>query len=162
MNTEISPELIPVKPGEVPQSTEKSVGPYELQDFNLFYTLRFGFRPSKIAFLAHHAWATSTGAWPPAFPGARAGRTTSPAIREWLVVFVKRFFGFAQFKRSAMPNGPKVSHGGSLSPRGDWRMPSDAGVARLARRARRQRPEGPEAPLRPRATARATRRPARA
>jgi NAD+ synthase (glutamine-hydrolysing) len=126
LNTEISPELIPVKAGEVPQSTEKSVGPYELQDFNLFYTLRFGFLPSKIAFLAHHAWRdVDGGSWPPAFPPERRRAYDVPAIREWLVVFVKRFFGFAQFKRSAMPNGPKVSHGGSLSPRGDWRAPSD-------------------------------------
>ncbi|HEY5783464.1 MAG TPA: NAD(+) synthase [Microlunatus sp.] len=130
LNTEISPELIPVKPGEVPQSTEKSVGPYELQDFNLFYTLRFGFRPSKIAFLAHHAWRdVDGGSWPPAFPPERRRAYDVPAIREWLVVFVKRFFGFAQFKRSAMPNGPKVSHGGSLSPRGDWRAPSDGDAA---------------------------------
>ena len=130
LNTEISPELIPVKPGEVPQSTEKSVGPYELQDFNLFYTLRFGFRPSKIAFLAHHAWRdVDGGSWPPAFPPERRRAYDVPAIREWLVVFVRRFFGFAQFKRSAMPNGPKVSHGGSLSPRGDWRAPSDGNAA---------------------------------
>ena len=130
LNTEISPELIPVKPGEVPQSTEKSVGPYELQDFNLFYTLRFGFRPSKIAFLAHHAWRdVDGGSWPPAFPPERRRAYDVPAIREWLIVFVKRFFGFAQFKRSAMPNGPKVSHGGSLSPRGDWRAPSDGNAA---------------------------------
>ena len=130
LNTEISPELIPVKPGEVPQSTEKSIGPYELQDFNLFYTLRFGFSPSKIAFLAHHAWHdVDGGAWPPAFPPERRRAYDLPAIRSWLVVFVQRFFGFAQFKRSAMPNGPKVSHGGSLSPRGDWRAPSDGNAA---------------------------------
>jgi NAD+ synthase (glutamine-hydrolysing) len=126
LNAEISPELIPVKEGEVPQSTEKAIGPYELQDFNLFYTLRFGFRPSKIAFLASHAWAdVDRGAWPPGFPPERRRAYDVPAIRRWLVVFVQRFFGFSQFKRSAMPNGPKVSHGGSLSPRGDWRAPSD-------------------------------------
>ncbi|MFT4164084.1 MAG: NAD(+) synthase, partial [Microlunatus sp.] len=130
LDTEISPELIPVKPGEVPQSTEKSVGPYELQDFNLFYTLRFGFAPSKIAFLAQHAWRDAdAGSWPPAFPVERRRAYELPVIREWLIVFVKRFFGFAQFKRSAMPNGPKVSHGGSLSPRGDWRAPSDGNAA---------------------------------
>jgi NAD+ synthase (glutamine-hydrolysing) len=130
LNTEISPELIPVKEGEVPQSTERSIGPYELQDFNLFYTLRFGFTPSKIAFLAHHAWRdVEEGSWPPAFPPERRRAYDVPAIREWLVVFVQRFFGFAQFKRSAMPNGPKVSHGGSLSPRGDWRAPSDGNAA---------------------------------
>ena len=119
VNAEISPELIPVKPGEVPQSTEKAVGPYELQDFNLFYTLRFGFRPSKIAFLAWHAWhSVEDGPWPAGFPEERRRAYDLGAIRGWLTVFVKRFFGFAQFKRSAMPNGPKVSHGGSLSPRG--------------------------------------------
>jgi NAD+ synthase (glutamine-hydrolysing) len=126
LDAEISPELVPVKEGEVPQSTEKAIGPYELQDFNLFYTLRFGFRPSKIAFLAHHAWAdVEWGIWPPGFPPERRRAYDVPAIRRWLIVFVQRFFGFAQFKRSAMPNGPKVSHGGSLSPRGDWRAPSD-------------------------------------
>ena len=126
LNTEISPELIPVKEGEVPQSTEKSIGPYELQDFNLFYTLRYGFRPSKIAFLAVHAWGSvDAGKWPVGFPPERRRAYDLPAIRGWLEVFVKRFFGFSQFKRSAMPNGPKVSAGGSLSPRGDWRAPSD-------------------------------------
>ena len=126
LGTEISPELIPVKEGEVPQSTEKAIGPYELQDFNLFYTLRFGFRPSKIAFLSQHAWGdVEHGIWPVGFPPERRRAYDLPAIREWLIVFVRRFFGFAQFKRSAMPNGPKVSHGGSLSPRGDWRAPSD-------------------------------------
>ena len=130
LSAEISPELVPVKEGEVPQSTEKAIGPYELQDFNLFYTLRFGFRPSKIAFLASHAWAdVEAGVWPPAFPPERRRAYDVPAIRRWLVVFVQRFFGFAQFKRSAMPNGPKVSHGGSLSPRGDWRAPSDGNAA---------------------------------
>ncbi len=130
LNTEISPELIPVKEGEVPQSTEKSIGPYELQDFNLFYTLRYGFRPSKIAFLAIHAWgAVDAGKWPIGFPPERRRAYDLPAIRSWLEVFVKRFFGFSQFKRSAMPNGPKVSAGGSLSPRGDWRAPSDGNAA---------------------------------
>ena len=126
LGTEISPELIPVKEGEAPQSTEKAIGPYELQDFNLFYTLRFGFRPAKIAFLSQHAWGdVERGIWPVGFPPERRRAYDLPAIRQWLIVFVRRFFGFAQFKRSAMPNGPKVSHGGSLSPRGDWRAPSD-------------------------------------
>ena len=126
LETEISPELVPVEAGEKPQSTEAKVGPYELQDFNLFYTLRFGFRPAKIAFLAQHAWSdVDAGTWPVGFPPERRRAYDLPAIRQWLVVFVRRFFGFAQFKRSAMPNGPKVSHGGSLSPRGDWRAPSD-------------------------------------
>jgi len=130
LNTEISPELIPVKDGEVPQSTEKSIGPYELQDFNLFYTLRYGFRPSKIAFLALHAWRdVDGGRWPVGFPPERRRAYDLVPIRKWLVVFVQRFFGFSQFKRSAMPNGPKVSAGGSLSPRGDWRAPSDGNAA---------------------------------
>ena len=130
LGTEISPELIPVKEGEAPQSTEKAIGPYELQDFNLFYTLRFGFRPAKIAFLSQHAWGdVDRGIWPVGFPPERRRAYDLPAIRQWLIVFVRRFFGFAQFKRSAMPNGPKVSHGGSLSPRGDWRAPSDGNAA---------------------------------
>ena len=124
--TEISPELIPTREGETPQSTEAVVGPYALQDFSLFYTLRQGFPPSKIAFLALHAWADAAhGAWPPGFPADRRMAYDLPQIRHWLGVFLKRFFAFSQFKRSAMPNGPKVSAGGSLSPRGDWRAPSD-------------------------------------
>ena len=124
--TEISPELIPTKEGETPQSTEAFIGPYALQDFNLFYTLRHGFAPSKIAFLALHAWGdVSRGDWPPGFPSDRRGAYDLPTIRKWLEVFLRRFFAFSQFKRSAMPNGPKVSAGGSLSPRGDWRAPSD-------------------------------------
>ena len=130
LGTEISPELIPVKEGEVPQSTEKSIGPYELQDFNLFYTLRYGFPPSKIAFLAWHAWHdVDGGLWPVGFPPERRRAYDLAPIRQWLTVFVKRYFGFSQFKRSAMPNGPKVTAGGSLSPRGDWRAPSDGNAA---------------------------------
>ncbi len=126
LNTEISPELVPVEQGAPPQSTEAAIGPYELQDFNLFYTLRHGFRPSKIAFLAWHAWRDAdAGAWPPGFPLERRREYGLPAIRGWLELFLRRFFAFSQFKRSAMPNGPKVSAGGSLSPRGDWRAPSD-------------------------------------
>ncbi len=124
---EITPELIPTKDGEVPQSTEATIGPYALQDFNLYYVLRHGFRPSKIAFLARHAWSDpKAGAWPEGFPIERQIGYELAEIKSWLSVFVNRFFGFSQFKRSALPNGPKVSSGGSLSPRGDWRMPSDA------------------------------------
>jgi NAD+ synthase (glutamine-hydrolysing) len=124
LDTEISPELVP---GEVLQSTESKVGPYALQDFNLFYTLRFGMRPSKIGFLAWHAWRDSErGDWPRGFPEGKRVTYELPEIRRWLEVFCRRFFAFAQFKRSAMPNGPKVSAGGSLSPRGDWRAPSDS------------------------------------
>ena len=126
LDTEISPELVPVEAGGAPQSTEAKVGPYELQDFNLFYTLRYGFRPSKIAFLALQAWSDAErGAWPPGFPEDRRRAHELATIRRWLEVFLRRFFAFAQFKRSAMPNGPKVAAGGSLSPRGDWRAPSD-------------------------------------
>ena len=129
--TEISPELVPVGAGETPQSTEAKIGPYALQDFNLYYTLRFGFLPSKIAFLALMAWEDATrGEWPPGFPVDRRVAYTLKDIRHGLGVFLQRFFGFSQFKRSATPNGPKVSAGGSLSPRGDWRAPSD-GNARI-------------------------------
>jgi NAD+ synthase (glutamine-hydrolysing) len=124
--TEITPELVPAKDGESPQSTEAFIGPYALQDFNLYYTLRHGFVPSKIAFLALHAWGdAASGGWPPGFPAERRGAYDLAVIRTWLEVFLRRFFGFSQFKRSAMPNGPKVSAGGALSPRGDWRAPSD-------------------------------------
>jgi NAD+ synthase (glutamine-hydrolysing) len=126
LSTEITPELVPVVAGETPQSTEAKVGPYELQDFNLFYTLRYGFRPSKIAFLAMHAWGDKAkGGWPPGFPEDRRRAYDLATIKSWLRVFLQRYFGFSQFKRSAMPNGPKVAAGGSLSPRGDWRAPSD-------------------------------------
>ncbi|GJD87566.1 Glutamine-dependent NAD(+) synthetase [Methylobacterium hispanicum] len=127
LDTEISPELVPMDADDTPQSTEATIGPYALQDFNLFYTLRYGFRPSKIAFLALHAWGDAErGAWPPDFPEAKRIAYDLPTIRRWLGVFLARFFGFSQFKRSALPNGPKVAAGGSLSPRGDWRAPSDA------------------------------------
>ncbi|MER2265715.1 NAD(+) synthase [Methylobacterium oxalidis] len=130
LDTEISPELVPAEAGAAPQSTQAKIGPYALQDFNLFYTLRYGFRPSKIAFLALHAWGDrEAGIWPPDFPEAERGAYGLPEIRRWLGVFLARFFGFSQFKRSALPNGPKVSAGGALSPRGDWRAPSDASAA---------------------------------
>jgi NAD+ synthase (glutamine-hydrolysing) len=124
--TEITPELVPTKEGETPQSTEAFIGPYALQDFNLYYTLRHGYVPSKIAFLALNAWGDAAkGDWPAGFPPERRGAYDLATIRRWLEVFLRRFFAFSQFKRSAMPNGPKVSAGGSLSPRGDWRAPSD-------------------------------------
>ncbi len=126
---EITPELIPTREGEKPQATEGSIGPYALHDFTLFHVLRFGFRPSKIAFLAEHAWSdATTGDWPPNYPEEGRPEYALSDIREWLEVFIKRFFA-SQFKRSALPNGPKVSAGGTMSPRGDWRMPSDAGPA---------------------------------
>ena len=125
LGTEISPELVPA--GEAgPQSTEAKIGPYELQDFALFQVLRHGFAPSKVAFLAWHAWHdAAAGGWPGNFPQERRRAYPLAEICHWLEVFLQRFFGFSQFKRSAMPNGPKVSAGGSLSPRGDWRAPSD-------------------------------------
>jgi NAD+ synthase (glutamine-hydrolysing) len=129
VSQEISPELIPKREDELPQSTEESVGPYALQDFTLFQVLRYGFAPSKVAFLAWHAWHdTEVGDWPPNFPDDRRIAFDLPTIRRWLEVFIRRFFA-SQFKRSALPNGPKVSYGGTMSPRGDWRMPSDASPA---------------------------------
>ena len=126
LDTEISPELVPAGEGEGPQSTEARIGPYALQDFTLYHVLRHGFRPSKIAFLAEHAWADAArGDWPPNFPTDRRKQYTLAEIRHWMQVFMGRFFGFSQFKRSALPNGPKVLAGGALSPRGDWRAPSD-------------------------------------
>jgi NAD+ synthase (glutamine-hydrolysing) len=128
--TEISPELVPAGAGERPQSTEAKIGPYALQDFTLFHVLRFGFRPSKIAYLAMMAWEdASRGDWPPGFPEDRRQTYDLREIRHWMGVFLRRFFAFSQFKRSALPNGPKVSAGGSLSPRGDWRAPSDGNAA---------------------------------
>jgi NAD+ synthase (glutamine-hydrolysing) len=126
LDTEISPELVPQGEDEEIQSSEEKVGPYVLQDFSLFHMLRFGFRPSKVAFLAWHAWRDAQhGDWPAGYPEDKRPTFSLKEIRHWLQVFVQRYYSFAQFKRSAMPNGPKVSHGGSLSPRGDWRAPSD-------------------------------------
>ncbi len=124
--TEITPELVPTGEDEQVQSSEAKVGPYSLQDFSLFHVLRYGFRPSKIAFLAWHAWHDPEhGDWPVGFPPEGRPSYTLGEIRGWLEVFVQRFYAFSQFKRSALPNGPKVAAGGSLSPRGDWRAPSD-------------------------------------
>jgi NAD+ synthase (glutamine-hydrolysing) len=142
--TEITPELVPTKEGETPQSTEAFIGPYALQDFNLYYTLRHGMVPSKIAFLALHAWGDAAkGDWPPGFPPDRRGAYDLATIRKWLEVFLRRFFAFSQFKRSAMPNGPKVSAGGSLSPRGDWRAPSDGNANAWLAELERNVPPGP-------------------
>lgn len=127
LGQEISPELVPPgENGEV-QSTEQKIGPYELSDFYLHHVVRYGQRPSKVAFLAWHAWRDKTrGAWPAGFPDAAKNEYDLATIKRWLESFVRRFFAFSQFKRSAIPNGPKVSTGGALSPRGDWRAPSDA------------------------------------
>lgn len=127
LDTEISPELIPAdKDTGQGQSTEAKVGPYALQDFNLYYLTRFGFRPSKIAYLSWAAWHDAKrGGWPENIPAKDRRCYDLPTIKGWLRLFLQRFFA-NQFKRSALPNGPKISSGGSLSPRGDWRMPSDA------------------------------------
>jgi len=126
LDTEITPELVPTGEDEEIQSSESAVGPYVLQDFSLFQVLRYGFRPSKVAFLAWHAWSNpQRGDWPPGFPESKRPAYSLKEIRHWMQVFAQRFYSFSQFKRSALPNGPKVSHGGSLSPRGDWRAPSD-------------------------------------
>jgi NAD+ synthase (glutamine-hydrolysing) len=111
VDTEISPELLPADPGGgIVQMTESTVGPYELVDFFLYHFLRFGTEPEKILFLAQHA----------AFDKAYS----PDEVRRWLQLFLRRFFA-NQFKRSCLPDGPKVGSV-SVSPRGDWRMPSDA------------------------------------
>jgi NAD+ synthase (glutamine-hydrolysing) len=127
LDTDISPELVPGTADNQPeQKTESVVGPYELQDFNLYYTLRFGFAPSKVAFLALSAWGDrATGRWPEGGHVAR-NQYDIATIKRHLKTFVYRFFKTSQFKRSCVPNAPKVGSGGSLSPRGDWRAPSDA------------------------------------
>jgi NAD+ synthase (glutamine-hydrolysing) len=123
---EISPELVPAGADGRVQSTEAVVGPYALQDFTLYYTLRYGFGPAKIAFLAQHAWADAArGAWPINYPAEARQAYDLATIKRWMGVFLQRFFSASQYKRSAAPNGPKISSGGSLSPRGDWRAPSD-------------------------------------
>jgi NAD+ synthase (glutamine-hydrolysing) len=126
LSTEISPELVPADADGAIQSTESFVGPYALQDFTLFYTTRFGFLPSKIAFLAWTAWHDADkGMWPANTPASARRAFDLAEIKRWMNVFLYRFFQTSQFKRSALPNGPKISSGGSLSPRGDWRAPSD-------------------------------------
>jgi NAD+ synthase (glutamine-hydrolysing) len=125
--TEISPELVPPDVDGVIQSTESVVGPYALQDFNLYYATRYGLNPSKIAYLSWNAWRDAgSGRWPANTPKAARRAYSLAEIKHWLRVFLYRFFQLSQFKRSALPNGPKISSGGSLSPRGDWRAPSDA------------------------------------
>ena len=126
LDTEISPELIPTKPGEKAQSTEDSIGPYALHDFTLHHLLRHGYGPGKIAYLAHQAWGdAAAGEWPPGYADEDRRAYSRGEIKHWLTVFTRRFFA-NQFKRSTLPNAPKVLPGGAVSPRGDWRMPSDA------------------------------------
>jgi len=131
LETEISPELVPAESdGDQPaQRSEDVVGPYELQDFHLYYVLRFGYLPSKIAFLAWSAWHDETvGDWP-GVPQNKRNQYDMGEIKKWLGVFLQRFFKQSQYKRSCMPNAPKVGSGGSLSPRGDYRAPSDSEAA---------------------------------
>jgi NAD+ synthase (glutamine-hydrolysing) len=136
--TEISPELVPADASGALQSTQAKIGPYNLQDFTLYYTTRFGFSPTKIAFLAHHAWSDAgRGAWPAGIEARDRIAYPLSDIVKWLEVFALRFFALSQFKRSAVPNGPKISSGGSLSPRGDWRAPSDSSAEPWLRDIRR-------------------------
>jgi NAD+ synthase (glutamine-hydrolysing) len=125
--TTISPELVPGA-GETPsQSAEAEIGPYPLQDFHLYYLSRFGYRPSKVAYLAWNAWHDAAkDAWPETIPESQRVAYDLKTIARWLEMFLMRFFEKSQFKRSAVPNAPKVGSGGSLSPRSDWRAPSDA------------------------------------
>jgi NAD+ synthase (glutamine-hydrolysing) len=126
LDTKISPELVPADGKGEMQGTEDQIGPYALHDFFLFHILRAGQTPSKTAFLAWQAWRDAdAGRWPLDFPEALKRAYDLATIRKWLEVFLFRFFQTSQFKRSALPNSPKVSMGGSLSPRGDWRAPSD-------------------------------------
>ncbi len=128
--TEISPELVPGGEGDdadgPSQRTEQFIGPYELQDFNLYYTSRYGFSPAKTAYLSYAAWHDiDRGTWPADLSPVERHSYSLGEIKHWLSVFLKRFFGSSQFKRTCIPNGPKVGSGGSLSPRSDWRAPSD-------------------------------------
>lgn len=142
LSTEISPELVPGDGEKPTQLTESIVGPYALQDFTLYYTTRFGFRPSKTAFLAYHAWANlQAGAWPEGLSAEKRIAYDLPTIKRWMLIFLKRFFETSQFKRSALPNAPKVTSGGSLSPRGDWRAPSDSVATVWLEDARRNIPD---------------------
>jgi NAD+ synthase (glutamine-hydrolysing) len=128
VETDISPELVPgeERAAKPTQASEAVLGPFELHDFFLYYTSRFGFRPSRVAFLAEHAWGNrERGAWPDEIPQAERHEYDRAAIKHSLSLFLRRFFETSQFKRSALPNAPKVGSGGSLSPRSDWRAPSD-------------------------------------
>lgn len=146
LDTEISPELVPAGQDGKMQSTEDRIGPYALHDFALFHVLRYGFRPSKIAFLAERAWRDQdAGAWPPGFPEEDRYAYDLPTVAKWLRVFLQRYFAFAQFKRSAIPNGPKVSAAGALSPRGDWRAPSDGNARAWLAELEAALPEGAHA-----------------
>jgi len=128
LETEISPELVPgeQRGAQPTQVSETVIGPFELQDFFLYYISRFGHRPSRVVFLAEHAWGNrQAGVWPEDVAPEKRSEYDRAAIKRWLTVFLQRFFETSQFKRSALPNAPKVGSGGSLSPRSDWRAPSD-------------------------------------
>jgi NAD+ synthase (glutamine-hydrolysing) len=126
LDTKISPELVPADEQSGMQSTEDRIGPYELHDFFLFHILRHGQKPSKVAFMAHQAWKDAeAGLWPLDYPEGLKRQYDLATIHKWLEVFLFRFFQLSQYKRSCIPNSPKVSAGGALSPRGDWRAPSD-------------------------------------
>ncbi|MGP1274776.1 MAG: NAD(+) synthase [Caulobacterales bacterium] len=128
--TEISPELVPAGADGAMQSTQARIGPYPLQDFTLHHVVRYGFGPEKIAFLQESAWGeASRSDWPDHVAEADRRHYSMAEILKWLRVFHARFFGQSQFKRSAVPNGPKLTSAGALSPRGDWRMPSDMSAA---------------------------------
>jgi NAD+ synthase (glutamine-hydrolysing) len=147
LETEISPELIPADASGAIQSTQAKIGPYNLQDFNLYYTTRFGFTPTKIAFLAQAAWSKiERGSWPRNIAESEKQEYSLSEIVHWLEVFAHRFFALSQFKRSCAPNGPKISSGGSLSPRGDWRAPSDSSAAPWLNDIRRLKAHLAEAP----------------
>lgn len=131
LETPVSPELVPGAAGdsEPSQQTEAAIGPYELQDFNLYYTLRFGYPPPRIAFLSYCAWSDRfRGGWPD-IPAQRRNQYSIGQIKDNLRIFLTRFFALSQYKRSCIPNAPKVGSGGSLSPRGDYRAPSDSEAA---------------------------------
>ncbi len=133
LDTEISPELVPADGASnsgPAQHSEAFIGPYELQDFHIYYITRYGFLPSRVAYLAHNAWSDKNrGDWPEALDVELRHQYDMATIKHWLRVFLQRFFGTTQFKRSCIPNGPKIGSGGSLSPRGDWRAPSDSSPA---------------------------------
>ena len=153
LGTEISPELIPRSDPDADgpgADSESVVGPYELQDFFLYYTLRFGFRPAKVAFLALHAWREKErGIWPDLIPLPGRNEYSLAEIKRWLGVFLERFFHTSQFKRSALPNAPKVGSGGALSPRGDWRAPSDSTAVTWLAQLEAEVPEAPAASISP-------------
>ena len=131
LGTEVSPELVPGAEdgGQPSQRTEEVIGPYELHDFFLYYTTRLGYLPTKIAFLAYCCWHDALSGYWPDVPAERRHAYKMADIKQWLTVFAERFFQLSQFKRSCVPNAPKVGSGGSLSPRGDYRAPSDASAA---------------------------------